>query len=221
MSTPSVALESLFAEASSSAADRPAGARPPKIRYSHEAMADLLVQNPWISQNQVAAHFGYSVSWVSTVITSDAFQSLLASRREEIVDPVLKATLEERFRGLVHRSLEVLAEKLDKPAASIPDNVVLRALELGARGIELGGFGRPQVAPPAPPEPNRLEALANRLVELQSNVRKGITYENEIETVEAITAREIGEVCRPEPVRSESAEGAVRAEGTESSAAAL
>ena len=220
MSTPSVALEALFEEASPSAGERPVGARVPKIRYSHEAMADLLIQNPWISQNQIALHFGYTASWVSTIITGDAFQALLASRREEVVDPILRASLEERFRGLVHRSLEVLAEKLDRPSTTIPDNVVLRALELGARGIELGGFGRPQVAPPAPPEPNRLEALANRLVELQSNVRKGVTYENEIETVEVVQAGEVGEVRGSGSVLGESVEGAVRAEGPEPSAAA-
>ena len=211
MSTPSVALEALFEETVKPATG---GAKPPKIRYSHAAMADLIVENPWITQNAIAEHFGYTASWVSTIITSDAFQALLAARREEIVDPVLKATLEERFRGLVLRSLTVLAEKLDKPAASIPDQVVLRALELGARGIELGGFGRPQLAPAAPPPPNRLEQLAGRLVELQANVRKGITYENEIETVFVAGAEacEGTEVRRSEPVRSEPAEGTVRAE---------
>jgi hypothetical protein len=220
MSTTSVELEALFQEGK-----EPVGAKPPKMRYSHEAMADLLVQNPWITQNQVAAHFGYTASWVSTIITSDAFQSLLASRREEVVDPVLRATLEERFRGLVHRSLQILAEKLDRPAAVIPDQVVLRALELGAKGIELGGFGRPQMAPPAPADPNRLEQLANRLVELQSKVRSGNTYE--AETVEIILTKgevhEAGEetatrgedkdLSGSKPDECKSAEGAVRAEG--------
>src|ERR1035437_5639110 len=121
MSTPSVALSELFAEVQGFVEPPalPVGARPPKMRYSHAAMADLLVQDPWITQNQIAAHFGYTASWVSTIITSDAFQSLLASRREEIVDPILKATMEERFRGLVPRSLEMLAEKLNRPATSI------------------------------------------------------------------------------------------------------
>lgn len=162
-------------------ADRPSvGAKPPKVRYTHEAMVDLIVQNPWISQNDLAAHFGYTPGWVSTVITSDAFQAKLAERREEVVDPVLKASLEERMRGLVSRSLEVLMKKLEAPVLAIPDNVALRALELGAKGIELGGFGRPQVPAPPPAAPDRLEQLAARLVELQAGVRRGLTIDAEV-----------------------------------------
>jgi len=185
-------------------------------------MVDIIVQNPWITQNDIAAHFGYTPAWVSTIITSDAFQAKLAARREEVIDPVMKATLEERFRGLVHRSMEVLMQKLSKPVEAIPDNVALRALELGARGIELGGFGRPQMAPPPAPPEGRLEELAKRLVEIQDNVRKGVTYEN-AEIVEEVPAagEASGEFQGSGLVRSESVEGTVRALGEGTGEAAL
>lgn len=219
MGTPSDALEGLFAEARPLAQG---GARPPRMRYSHDAMVDIIVQNPWITQNDIAAHFGYTPAWVSTIITSDAFQAKLAARREEVIDPVMKATLEERFRGLVHRSMEVLMQKLSKPVEAIPDNVALRALELGARGIELGGFGRPQMAPPPAPPEGRLEELAKRLVEIQDNVRKGVTYEN-AEIVEEVPAagEASGEFQGSGLVRSESVEGTVRALGEGTGEAAL
>ena len=55
-------------------------------------------------------------------MASDAWQSAMAARREEIVDPVLKMNLEERFRAVTTRSLERLMEKLDAPVVS--DQVV-------------------------------------------------------------------------------------------------
>ncbi len=141
-----------------------------KVRYTHDGMIDLGIQNPWISQNDIARHFGYSVSWISNVFASDAFQARLAARREEVVDPELKATLKERFQALVIRSLQVLQTKLNAPQVS--DNVALRAAELGAKALGLGGHA----APPPPPAPgqDRLVILAARLVALKSNVDEGV-----------------------------------------------
>lgn len=138
--------------------------RAPKMRYTHEAMADLILENPWISQNQLAAHFGYSPAWISTIITSDAFQALLAARRQELVDPELRLTLEERFRALTTQSLKVLQEKLTRPADQVSDQLVLRAAELGAKSLGIGAHA----PPPPPPNPAEyLPAVAERLLRLQ------------------------------------------------------
>ena len=158
-----------------------------KVRYTHEAMIDLIVANPWVSQNQIAAHFGYTPAWISNVFASDAFQERLAARREEIVDPALKATLEERFRALVLRSLEVLQEKLNKPVVS--DTVALKAAELGAKALGLGGN-----APPAAPvvdSDDRLARLAARLVQLQADVRRPV-YEGNIQDAEVVQTTAAG-----------------------------
>lgn len=138
--------------------------RPPKIRYTHEAMADLILENPWISQNQLAAHFGYSPAWISTVITSDGFQSFLAARRGELIDPELRLTLEERFRALTVQSLRVLQEKLAKPADQVSEQLALRAAELGAKSLGVGAHAPP---PPAPNPAEYLPAIAERLMRLQ------------------------------------------------------
>ena len=137
----------------------------PKMRYTHEGMADLILENPWISQNQLAAHFGYSPAWISTVITSDAFQALLATRRAELVDPELRLTLKERFQAMTTQSLRVLQEKLARPADQVSDQLALRAAELGAKALGLGGNAAP---PPAPNPAEYLPALAERLMRLRS-----------------------------------------------------
>ena len=142
-----------------------------KLRYSHTDMIDFIISNPGISQGALAARYGYTQSWICNVMASDAWQSAMAARREEIVDPQLKLTVDERFRGVTIRSLERLMEKLDAPAVS--DQVVLRAVELGAKAMGIGGNALPTTAPPA----DHLAQLANRLIDLQSRVRdnQGVT----------------------------------------------
>lgn len=142
----------------------PVGAKPPKMRYSHKAMADLVLDNPWLTQNQIAAHFGYSPSWVSTIMTCDAFQAQLDARREEIIDPELKLRIEERFRALTAQSLRVLQEKLSKPASEVPDNLALRAAELGAKALGIGGNAP---TPVIVTSEERLSNLAHRLIALR------------------------------------------------------
>lgn len=142
-----------------------------KLRYTHDDMIDCIIANPWISQGELAARYGYTEGWVSNIMASDVWRAKLAQRKEEVVDPVLKLTLEERIQGMMLRSLQRLEEKLDAPVVS--DNTVLKALDFGAKSL---GLGQPK--PPAEQDGERLERLAERLVSLQSNVKKGVTYEN-------------------------------------------
>lgn len=157
-------LEGLLAEAQSKAAQRPAIA---KIGYSHEAMIDLIIAHPGISQNELARHFGYTPSWISQVISSDTFQSALAKRREQLVDPLIAAEVELQFKSLVSRSLDILHQKLNKPANEIPDNLALRALEIGSRAAGYGAKDPSQQPSSSPAEVHiHLEQLGGGLVAL-------------------------------------------------------
>lgn len=136
-----------------------------KLNYSHKAMIDLILANPGISQNAVAAHFGYSAAWVSQVMSSDTFQTAFAERAAEIVDPTLKLTVEERFKGMVNRSMEILMEKLSLPAHQVPDQLALRTFELSTRAAGYGA--RTEQSPSSQVNVNvHLEALGGNLVKL-------------------------------------------------------
>lgn len=134
-----------------------------KLNYSHEEMVRQILTNPGVSQNQLAAMFGYTPGWISQVLSSDAFQARLAEVRDKIEDPILIATIKERTEALYLRSLQILQEKLDRPATSVPDSLALKAAELGARGVGIGGFGKETTAPPPPPDTSRLERLVQNL----------------------------------------------------------
>ena len=149
-----------------------------KVSYTHLDMIDFIISNPGCGLKELAARYGYSIGWISNVQASDAWKAAMAARRAEMVDPILHATIQERFEGITALSLQRLQEKLEAPQVS--DNVVLRAVELGARAMGVGGN-----APPPPPSTDHLAQLANRLIELQSNIRKGVTFDGQATVVSA------------------------------------
>jgi len=108
---------------------------PEKVRYSHQAMADLILANPAISQNELAGHFGYTPGWVSQIVNSDAFQAFLATRKEELVNPVITASVEEKLMTLAKKSLDVLHEKL---ATEPKADTALKSLEVSTRALGYG-----------------------------------------------------------------------------------
>lgn len=144
-----------------------------KINYSHDGMINLLLSNRGISQNALAAHFGYSPSWISQVMSSDAFQSRLAERAAEIEDPVLRASIEDGLKGILARSMELLKEKLDKPDP--PDNLVLRSIELSSKAL---GYGAKEttVVVNHNEVTNHLEVLGGRLTDLLRNKKSEISH---------------------------------------------
>ena len=183
----------------------PRGGAIQKVRYSHDAMIDLIIQKPWITQNELAAEFGYTAGWISQVIAADAFQARLAERKEEIVDPAIKATVEERFKALVIRSLQILQEKLDRPSNQIPDNLAIKTMEMGAKAL---GYGASvHLIPPAPPPAtDRLNALGERLVGLLHSSRER-DINGESLRISEVKEAEVVSVRPSDPARGEGSEG--------------
>ncbi len=109
-----------------------------KVRYTHDAMIDQIIANPGVSEIELGELFGYSKQWVSRLMCSDAFQARLALRKEEIVDPKLTASVEERLRGALSLSLDILQEGLETNrnfanALKVAE-LTLKSAAYGARG---------------------------------------------------------------------------------------
>lgn len=112
-----------------------ANENPLRLSYTHDAMIDLLIKEPMISQNQVAARFGYTPAWVSRIIRADSFQERLAARKGELVDPILLQSIEKGFEAMLHQSLEILQQKLEvDPSAEL----ALKTADLSARALSYG-----------------------------------------------------------------------------------
>ena len=107
-----------------------------KVSYSHDALIDLILANPQVTQRALAKQTGYSEGWLSRVIASDAFQERLASRRGNTVEPLIAASLDERLRAVGMRSADVLMDKLDQP--NPPAALAVEGLKLTSRALAYG-----------------------------------------------------------------------------------
>lgn len=106
-----------------------------RVKYSHDAMIDIVIANPSMSQNELAKHFGYTVPWVSRIFSSDAFQARLAERKADIVDPTLMSCVKDRIEGLAMQSLNILEAKL---AATQNPDLALKCFELSTKAAGYG-----------------------------------------------------------------------------------
>lgn len=109
-----------------------------KVSYKHDAIIDFILANPTVQQNEIARHFDYSQGWISQIIASDAFQVRLAERSGDLVDPLIRRDRDAMFKSLIDRSFEILEEKLRMPANVVPDQLVLRTMELASRAVGYG-----------------------------------------------------------------------------------
>jgi uncharacterized protein YciW len=107
---------------------------PAKLKYTHEAMVDLIVAEPTVSTAELAELFGYTQAWVARVIASDSFQARLASRKGELVDPHLAQHLNERLRGVALHAVELVGQKLDAEESA---SYALDALGLATKAMGL------------------------------------------------------------------------------------
>lgn len=106
-----------------------------KVSITHDAIIDVLVARPDLSQRQLAAMFGYTPTGIGIIVRSDAFKARLQARKDELVDPLIKQSIEDRFADLAHASLDILQEKL---ATSADPKLALAALDAAQKGL---GFG--------------------------------------------------------------------------------
>ena len=106
-----------------------------RVKYTHDALIDMIIANPAVSQGQLAAQFGYTQGWLSRVMNSDAFQARLAARKMEVVDPQLVLSIDEKLRALASKSLDVVLDKLS--VTQNPDTA-LKALEITSKALGYG-----------------------------------------------------------------------------------
>lgn len=111
------------------------------LNHRHEAIALWLLANPDRPLKECAAQLGYSQSWLSIIINSQAFRDYYGKMREEMDGPEI-ISLREKLTGLAHMTVERLAEK----AQHVEDPSKL--LEIADKALHRLGY-----APSRGPEP--------------------------------------------------------------------
>ena len=140
-------------------------------KYSHDALIDLIIENPGWSHAQYSAHFGYAPAWLSQIIALDVFQMALDPRRHEINDPSIVATMEERLRSISLLSMNRLSDIMHND--SCEQITLVKAMENANKALGMGNAAFKHLAPERPPAPSNIADRANSLVERMNATGEG------------------------------------------------
>lgn len=103
------------------------------ISHRHQAIMDLMLAQPDVTQREIAAVLGYTEAWVSQVIHSDVFQATYRKLYKDQFDTVVIGS-REKLLGLAHQAMERVGEELQNaptPRFALDTmNSTLRALGL-------------------------------------------------------------------------------------------
>jgi hypothetical protein len=123
-------------------ATRPDAKQRGKTQITHDAIIDFIMANPTMTNKEIAEFFGYrEPTSISIIVNSDAFKARFESRKEELLDPILRVTIDDRIRALSAKSSEILMRKLE---TTDDGQFALKVFEASSRA---GGYGLPKNAP--------------------------------------------------------------------------
>lgn len=112
------------------------------IHWWHENMSDFMISNPKAGNRELAAHFGMSEPWTSTITRSDVFQAYHALRLEKHRKMVSESVI-EKTEGLARLSLDVLEERIERERASLNYGAVKETAEMALKALGYGGRAAP------------------------------------------------------------------------------
>jgi len=108
-----------------------------KISAWHEELMDFMLAQPRAGLKQAADYFDVSMSWLSTVKNSDAFQERWAERRG-LHSSAVDQGIRERVEGLAEISLETLTRRMEKEGESMGLSTLREVSETALKSL---GFG--------------------------------------------------------------------------------
>lgn len=159
-----------------------------KLNHSHEAIARWLLENPDRTMGQCADHFGYTASWLSIIIHSDAFQHHYRALQGK-ADEFVVADIPAKMRGVASMALDALAVQVEaaaqdrtvQPRAFLlqTSEALLSKLGYGAKPTQVNvntGGGAAAVAVGVV-QPEALERARARLTQQRSNEAKVVEGE--------------------------------------------
>jgi hypothetical protein len=106
-----------------------------KVSITHDAIIDILVARPELTQRELAAMFGYTAVGMGIIVRSDSFKARLEARKGELTDPLIKQAVEDRLVNLAHMSLDVLQRKLE---TSDDPKLALATLDAAQKSANFG-----------------------------------------------------------------------------------
>jgi hypothetical protein len=108
-----------------------------KMSHRHEEILNFLLSNPLLKMGEVAAHFGVTFPWLSTIVHSHAFQDQLKKRQDQVFDSAVLATIDDKIGAAAQVTLDAYLEKVPTLTADqliSANDKLLNKLGYGSRG---------------------------------------------------------------------------------------
>lgn len=119
------------------------------ISHVHEAVLNWMIANPSRKLSECAAAFGYTQSWLSTMIHSNLFQVALKAKQEQVFSG-LAGTINEKLMAGADIGVTKLVEKLetseDPKFIKETTTMMLEKLGFGAQ-TRVAGAGQVNAGP--------------------------------------------------------------------------
>lgn len=131
----------------------------------HEKLARWTLQNPHKTLREASTEFGYSTSWLSIIMNSDAFRARMGELNAS-ADALVLADIPARLRGLANSSLDVLAGQIDAVITSGVGSVRDRDFVKDTADMTLKalGYGRPSAPSAQQQTPGGVNIFADRVL---------------------------------------------------------
>jgi len=110
-----------------------------KMSHKHEEILNFLLLNPIMPMGEVAAHFGVTFPWLSTIVHSHAFQDQLTRRKDQVFDSAVLAPIEDKLGAAAQVTLDAYLEKV--PTLSADQLISAQDKLLGRLGYGTKGNG--------------------------------------------------------------------------------
>lgn len=82
------------------------------ISHTHDMVMNWMLENPHRNLQDCAAYFGYTPTWLSSMIHSDAFQAKLKEKQGAVFSMIAE-DIPARMRGLAHLAIDKMEKKLE------------------------------------------------------------------------------------------------------------
>jgi hypothetical protein len=110
-----------------------------KVSIKHDVILDYLVANPTAKRTEVAAIFGVTPAWLSTIIHSCAFQERLRLRQDELFTSAVVQPIQDKLMGVAQiateRLMEVVQYESDPKVLSQVADTALKNLGYGQKVV--------------------------------------------------------------------------------------
>ena len=115
-----------------------------KVSHWHEAISNFIIARPGSRNHELAAAFGMTESWMSTITNSDAFKQYHAERVQAHQGRLSKSVI-EKVEDLAHLSVDVLEERIQSERDKIGLGLVRETADMALKACGYGGKHTPAV----------------------------------------------------------------------------